>query len=110
MNGTVFTDASAWIAIINRQDDCHFAARELYRKLLAEKTPLFTTTWAAYEALTLVKNRMGYKKMAELWKVLNNPRMVKLVRVNRVIEEAGLNIFFGYTFYPRHCFLTVTQS
>jgi len=41
MNGTVFTDASAWIAIINRQDDCHFAARELYRKLLAEKTPLF---------------------------------------------------------------------
>ncbi|BCV20247.1 hypothetical protein hamaS1_03160 [Moorella sp. Hama-1] len=52
MSRAVFVDASAWIAITNRRDDYHFVAQELYRELLAGKTPLFTTTWVAYEALS----------------------------------------------------------
>ncbi|OIQ08406.1 type II toxin-antitoxin system VapC family toxin [Neomoorella thermoacetica] len=96
MSRAVFVDASAWIAITNRRDDYHFVAQELYRELLAEKTPLFTTTWVAYEALSLIKSRMGYKKTLELWEVLNNQRLVKLVRVSRIMEEAGLKIFFDY--------------
>ncbi|AOQ24403.1 hypothetical protein MTAT_23540 [Moorella thermoacetica] len=82
MSRAVFVDASAWIAITNRRDDYHFVAQELYRELLAEKTPLFTTTWVAYEALSLIKSRMGYKKTLELWEVLNNQRLVKLVAGN----------------------------
>ncbi|WP_338835351.1 hypothetical protein [Neomoorella thermoacetica] len=58
---------------------------------------LFTTTWVAYEALSLIKSRMGYKKTLELWEVLNNQRLVKLVRVSRIMEEAGLKIFFEIT-------------
>lgn len=96
MNRAVFIDASAWIAITNRRDSYHFEAQELYRELLAGKTPLFTTTWVVYEALSLIKGRMGYKKTLELWGVLNNQRLVKLIRVSPIMEETGLKIFFTY--------------
>ncbi len=96
MNRAVFVDASAWIAITNRRDDYHSAARELYHELLAARVPLFATTWVAYEALSLIKSRMGYEKMLELWQVLSNPRTVRLIRVSEAMEEAGLQIFFGF--------------
>ncbi|MEW6275460.1 MAG: PIN domain-containing protein [Bacillota bacterium] len=96
MNRAVFVDASAWVAITNRRDGYHFIAQDLYHQLLSGKTPLFTTSWVAYEALSLIKGRMGHKKMLALWEVLNDPQLIKLVRVNRAMEEAGLKLFFNY--------------
>lgn len=34
--------------------------------------------------------------MAELWDVLNDPGIVKLVRVSKAIENTGLDMFFRY--------------
>lgn len=96
MSKAIFVDASAWIGIINRRDGYHQTAQWTYRGLLEDGIPLLTTTWTAYEALSLIKARIGYGKMAELWEVLNDPGIVKLVRVSRAIEDAGLDIFFRY--------------
>lgn len=96
MGRAVFVDASAWTGIINRWDRYHQTAQQTYYRLLEEGIPLLTTTWTVYEALSLIKTRMGHSKMAELWDVLNDPGIVKLVRVSKAIENTGLDMFFRY--------------
>ena len=96
MKESVFVDASAWVAIINRRDAHHQMAATLYRRLVSDKVPLFTTNWAAYEALSILKGRVGYEAAERLWSVLNDVRLVRLVRVGRALEERGLEVFFRY--------------
>ncbi|MGQ9533416.1 MAG: type II toxin-antitoxin system VapC family toxin [Desulfotomaculales bacterium] len=96
MKDSVFVDASAWVAIINRRDAYHQAAATVYRQLLRDKAPLFTTNWAAYEALSILKGRVGYEAAERLWSVLNDVRLVRLVRVGRALEDRGLEMFFRY--------------
>jgi len=93
---SVFVDASAWVAIINRRDAHHEAARDVYRRLLTERAPLFTTNWTAYEALSILKGRVGHDTAEKLWQVLCDIRLVRLIRVGRTLEEQGLKMFFNY--------------
>ena len=67
MSETVFVDASAWVAITNGKDRFHEEALRAFRRLLQSKTPLITSTWTAYEALTIVKTRLGYSQAEMLW-------------------------------------------
>lgn len=96
MKQAVFVDASAWVAIINRRDAYHGVALDVYRELLASKAPLFTTSWTAYEALSLLKGRIGYEAAEKLWQILCDVRLVRLVRVGRALEAQGLKMFFDY--------------
>jgi predicted nucleic acid-binding protein len=60
MSEPVFVDASAWVAITNRTDRVHGEALRIYHRLLRSQIPLITSTWTAYEALTIVKTKLGY--------------------------------------------------
>ncbi len=57
MSEPVFVDASAWVAIANRKDRYHDEALRVYRHLLRSGIPLISSTWTAYEALTIVKTK-----------------------------------------------------
>ncbi len=96
MNGTVFVDASAWVAITNRKDAFHEEALRLFRRLLQSKTPLITSTWTAYEALTIVKTRLGYSQAEKLWERIRRPSIVELVAVDERIEAEALELFWQY--------------
>lgn len=82
----IFVDASAWVAITNRTDRHHREAQRAYHQLLSSATPLITSTWTAYEALSIVKTRLGYDKAEKLWERIRQPFVVSLVKVTEQIE------------------------
>ena len=96
MSDPVFADASAWVAITNTKDRYHAEATGVYRRLLQSAVPLITSTWTAYEALTIVKTRLGYSQAERLWQRIQRPSVVDLVRVDERIEAQALELFWKY--------------
>ena len=96
MSEPVFLDASAWIAITNRKDRYHNEALRVYRRLLRSPVSLITTTWTAYEALTIVKTRLGYGQAERLWERIQRPSIVDLIMVDDKVEAEALELFWEY--------------
>ncbi len=96
MNEPVFVDASAWVAITNKRDRHHNEALRVYGGLLRSVVPLITSTWTAYEALTIVKTRLGYNQAERLWERIQRPSVVDLVTVDERIEAEALELFWEY--------------
>ena len=86
MSEPVFVDASAWVAITNRRDRNHGEATKIFQRLLRSSTALVTTNWTAYEALTIVKSRLGYSQAERLWRRMTSRAIVELVAVDEQIE------------------------
>jgi predicted nucleic acid-binding protein len=63
MSQPVFVGASAWVAITDRRDLNHKRAVQIFRRLVGSSARLIATTWTAYEALTIVKSRLGYSQV-----------------------------------------------
>src|SRR5215469_4383239 len=95
MSEPVFVDASAWVAITNRKDRFHEEALRVYQRLLRSQIPLITSTWTAYEALTIVKTKLGYSQAERLWQRMLRPAVVTLIKVDDGIE-AGRWSFSGF--------------
>jgi hypothetical protein len=96
MSEPVFVDASAWVAIANRTDRVNDEALRLYHRLLRSQTPLITSTWTAYEALTIVKTKLGYNQAEKLWQRMLRPSVVTLIKVDERIEAGALELFWSY--------------
>jgi hypothetical protein len=96
MSEPVFVDASAWVAITNRTDRVHDEALRVYHRLLRSQTPLITSTWTAYEALTIVKTKLGYNPAEKLWQRMLRPSVVTFIKVDERIEAGALELFWSY--------------
>jgi len=96
MSQPVFLDASAWVAVANRNDQNHNESVRTYRRLLGSSTRLITTTWTAYEALTIVKSRLGFSQAEKVWDRINSRAVVDLVQVDQRIEKSALELFWRY--------------
>ena len=96
MSQPVFLDASAWVAVTNRKDQNHNESVQIYRRLLGSSTRLITTTWTAYEALTIVKSRLGFSQAERLWDRIKSRAVVDLVRIDQRIEKSALELFWRY--------------
>jgi predicted nucleic acid-binding protein len=93
---SVFIDASAWVAFFNRRDAHQTEARETMARLLREGAPLATSTWTTYEAITIVRSKLGYGRARRLWQMANNPRLVTMIRVDPDVESAALKMFWRH--------------
>lgn len=96
MNEPVFVDASAWVAITNRKDRNGREAVKIFRRLLSTQAALLTTNWTAYEALTLVKSRLGFSQAERLWARIRTRAVVELVAVDEQVERDALELFWRY--------------
>src|SRR5437867_3565942 len=96
MSEPVFVDASAWVAITNAKDRYHDEALRVYRRLLRSAETLITSTWTAYEAITIVKTKLGYSQAERLWERMQRPSVVDLVTVDETIEAEALGLFWEY--------------
>ena len=96
MSKPVFVDASAWVAITNGTDRYHREAFRLYHRLLRSGTPLVTSTWTAYEALSIVKTKLSYHLAERLWERMLRPSVVNLIKVDERIEAEALDLFWRY--------------
>jgi predicted nucleic acid-binding protein len=61
-----------------------------------EEIQVITSTWTVYEALTVIKGRVGYRAAEELWKVICDPELVFLIKVTEDVEAEALWLFFNY--------------
>lgn len=96
MSQPVFVDASAWVAISNRKDLNHKRAVHIFRRLLDSSTRLIATTWTAYEALTIIKSRLGYSQAERLWDRFQGREFVDLVWIDEKIERDALDLFWRF--------------
>ena len=96
MSQTIFVDASAWVAIANRKDRNHREAVQVFRRLLGSSSRLVATTWTAYEAVTIVKSRLGFRQAERLWDRIESKAVVDLIWIDRQIERDALELFWRY--------------
>jgi predicted nucleic acid-binding protein len=92
----IFTDASAWIALIYTKDSYHQQASATYRSLVDKGCPLIVTNWVAYEALSFVRSRAGYAVTVALNQILHNQQLVWWEQVTPAIEEQAVQMFWRY--------------
>jgi predicted nucleic acid-binding protein len=90
----VFVDASAWVAFFNRRDAHQSEARQAMTQLLRTGVPLATSTWTTYEAITIVRSKLGYGRARRLWQLVNNRQIISMIRVDPGIESAALKLFW----------------
>ena len=57
---------------------------------------LLPIQWTAYEALTIVKAKLGYGQAERLWRRIQRPSVVELVTVDERIEAEALDLFWRY--------------
>jgi len=96
MKERVFVDASAWISIVCRKDKHHQVAKAIYQRLLDSDALLVVTNWAAYEALSFLKNRVGYEPTLRLYEVLTDKELVWWEDVTPEVESKAVEIFWRY--------------
>ena len=96
MSQPILVDASAWVAIANRKDRNHREAVQIFRRLLRSSTRLVATTWTAYEAVTIVKSRLGFRQAERLWARIESRAVVDLIWIDRQIERDALKLFWRY--------------
>jgi predicted nucleic acid-binding protein len=93
---SVFVDASAWLAFFNRRDTHQDEARETMARLLRTSVPLVTSTWTTYEAITIIRSKLGYGRARRLWQMADNRRIAIMIRVDPDIESAALKPFWRH--------------
>ncbi|MGH2562356.1 MAG: type II toxin-antitoxin system VapC family toxin [Thermomicrobiales bacterium] len=92
----IFIDASAWLASVNGRDQHYATAHVLLAACFAQRVELVTTNWTAYEALSILKSRVGPKSAEDLWALISNNRSIALIDVTADIERRARELFFGY--------------
>ena len=55
----IFADTSAFYALTDKRDPDHLRARQLFGRLLEEKTPLVTHNYVVVECISLIQSRLG---------------------------------------------------
>jgi predicted nucleic acid-binding protein len=63
---TVFVDTSAFLAVLDQDDESHAAADAAWRKLLASDEHLATTNYVLVETLALAQSRLGVSAVRAL--------------------------------------------
>ncbi|MGB9706740.1 MAG: type II toxin-antitoxin system VapC family toxin [Microgenomates group bacterium] len=88
-NNLVFIDTSGFKAVVDKNDEFHWKAAKIWRKLKEEKAILVTSNYILDETFTLLRARCGIKAVLKFRKILaKSSRVLKVVRVT-LADEAG---------------------
>jgi uncharacterized protein len=85
MRHEVFVDASAWIAVTDRNDKVHLSASGEYNRLIRERYQLVTTNLVIAEAYILIRRTGGHAPAMRLLSSLRGSP-----RLSRVYSDARL--------------------
>lgn len=91
----LFVDSSAVIALVNRSDHQHDAARRIETRLRAEHWSLFTTNFVRAETHAFLLNRLGRGIALQTIQRMSSSAFT-LLRVEEQDEERALDILTRY--------------
>jgi predicted nucleic acid-binding protein len=78
----VFVDTSAFFAYVNRNDQNHLSAKEIFTWLIRERAKLICTNYVLLETVALLQNRLGMLVVKDF-----QESVVPLLRIEWVDEE-----------------------
>ena len=78
----VFVDTSAFFAYVNRNDQNHLSAKEIFTWLIREQAKLICTNYVLLETVALLQNRLGMLVVKDF-----QESVVPLLRIEWVDEE-----------------------
>jgi predicted nucleic acid-binding protein len=93
---STFVDTSAFVALIDRKDRNHKAAKRALKALGKNRTPLITSAYVADEVITLVRMRLGHATAVEAGEALLRSEWCRLLEVDQATRESAWNIFVRY--------------
>jgi predicted nucleic acid-binding protein len=88
----VFVDTGAFYAALNRKDEHHQEAVQLFTRAVEDEWQLFTSNFAVAETHALILTRLG-RALATDW-LRDVPAAV--VRITEEDESKATRIIFGY--------------
>src|SRR5919198_1073816 len=92
----VFVDSSAYLALLDEDDEHHLPATELLNQLANERYRQFTTNVLLIEAHALILSVLGRARAAQFLADMQESNTV-VIRVRAADEERAKHILFQYT-------------
>lgn len=96
MNGPVFVDSSAWVALSVRRDALHDAATTCLRRLMADDLPLVTSAMVVAESYALIRCRAGHAAATTFVRSLRTSQRVQRLAANPDVELAAEQVLERY--------------
>ncbi len=90
-----FVDSGGFLAVMDRNDPFHAAARDIAVDLEAHRAQLFTSNFIRDEACTLVRARTSHAQAAQFLRYVKTSGII-LLRVTPAIEAEAERIFLRY--------------
>lgn len=91
----IFVDSSAYLALLDRQDNNHSQATTIVRQLAAKHFRQFTTNILVIETHSLVLARMGMRQATQFLREMDQTNTV-IVRARLADEDYAKQIIFRY--------------
>ena len=93
---STFLDTSAFVALVDRRDRNHSAAKRTLKALAKTRTSLVTSAYVADEVVTLVRMRLGHVAAVRAGEALLRSQWCRLLEIDHATREAAWNIFVRY--------------
>jgi len=93
----VFVDTSAFVALRNRAEREHQAAREALAALAATRARLFTSNYVFAETYTALLVRVGRVEAIAWGRRFRASEAIELIRIDESVEEDAWSILESHT-------------
>jgi uncharacterized protein len=90
---TIFVNSSGWLALYNRNDPHHAAARALWDELRDEPVRFVTTDYVLDQVYTVLKVFGSLHAAQAVQAVVKNSQLVRLFMVDAVIFDRAWRVF-----------------
>jgi predicted nucleic acid-binding protein len=86
---TTYVDTSAFVAVLNRSDENHDAARRIWKELLSEQDQLLTTSYVLVETIAVVQRRLGMEAARAFQESI--VPLLRIEWVDAMLHRAGVS-------------------
>jgi len=96
MNSSIFIDTSALIAIMNKKDQYHARAIDIFTATAKGKNSIIITSHVFAETITRIERKVSVKQAILAGKMLLNNNGIKIIIPQEDIIDSAWNIFQKY--------------
>jgi uncharacterized protein len=90
---TIFVNSTGWLALYNRNDPNHAAARKLWEELRGMPVRFVTTDYVLDEVYTALKVFGSLQAAQAVHQLVSNSQLVRLFKVDAVIFDRAWRVF-----------------
>jgi predicted nucleic acid-binding protein len=96
----VFVDTGAFVALRNRAEQEHEAARAALESLVSDRIPLFTSNYVFAETYAALLVRVGRAEAIEWGRRFRAGEAIEVIRVDETVEEDAWSILESHDDKP----------